>query len=288
MYVRSPLCVAPLISPQTPEWKRAYIDYRKLKKCIKAIQQRQISGQPVEVIKTTGTPRVDAERGMGHGVREDEREDSESDTGPSAFPRPKPTLEDPSKRRHHHLRPGSAVASPVPSRYGSMGKTPPMLRRRAPSPPELVLPDPSNPETDDTRVEPRKSTGTGTSVGDADAEDSASVRSRTPLARSEGKKHPHWVEPAAVDPGTTSGSGSGSGRDSSSGDEDRYLPPARKPGNIAAKSPRMMAAVTRTPSILAKSPRIFAGKASDKPGVTRSDSSKRNTPGEVLLLYHPP
>jgi hypothetical protein len=197
---------------------------------------------------------------MGDGER-----DSESDNSPSAFPR---ATDDASKRRPQHLRPASATASPVP-RYGSMGKTPPMVRRRAPSPPELVLPDASNPETDDTAVETRKSHSSGT-ADDADGE--GSVRSGTPLASN--IKHPHW-EPTtkASTEGNDKGDTSGSGRDSSSGDEDNYLPPARKISNVGTgKSPRIG---PRTPSILGKSPRIFAGKG-DKPGLTRIDS-KRNT-----------
>lgn len=205
-----------------------------------------------------------------------EERDSESDHGPSAFPRP--TTEEASKRRPQHLRPVSATASPVP-RYGSMGKTPPMVRRRAPSPPELVLPDASNPETDDTAVEHRKSHSTG---GEADGDESGSVRSGTPLTPH--IKHPHWNEPAstAAAPEDKGGTSSGSGRDSSSGDEDNYLPPARKISNVqqGGKSPRMG---PRTPSILGKSPRIFAGKG-DKPGITRSDS-KRNTPCEYLFAF---
>ncbi|KAJ9120852.1 hypothetical protein QFC22_002786 [Naganishia vaughanmartiniae] len=344
----------------TPEWKRAYIDYRKLKKCIKAIQRRQISGEAPGQITEADIPdsdehQQDEERGSnsrqesrddvsdderrdtvlqgisaGHtasGTEErnrvdgenadaddddadddDDDDDDDSDTGPHAFPVPKKPVQgddsgktEPRKSRWLQHRKAELegklasprlsipTSSPTQSRsgsiagYGSMGRTPPMHRHRAASPPVLVLPDPSNPEAGNTDEKADELPQT-TSTRDAD------VPGSTPLA-AKGKKHLHWdtaktnghnETPVAEEEGDNtagSGSGSGSGRDSSSGDEDRILPLQK-----AAKSPRLLA---RSPSFLPKSPKLFGGKGAEVPGVLRHDSTRRtmSSTGGVAPRY---
>lgn len=236
---------------------------------------------------------------------EDEDED-DSDTGPSAFPRQRTQeTQDPGskskwRQRHPHSETTPRLTvppdTPVSAGYGSMGRTPPMTRPGRPSsPPILVLPDASNPETETTRVAPSERTSTETKT--------ASTHEETPFAGARGKgKHAHWNDDDGADPrGEDEGGPSNgaraeesleftSGRDSSSGDEDRHLPP--KAAARAAKSPRMLAAVAgKSPSFLAKSPRLFGGKAGEgkeRPVVgSRVDSFRPSSSGmSVPLHYH--
>ncbi|KAJ9105328.1 hypothetical protein QFC21_001696 [Naganishia friedmannii] len=337
----------------TPEWKRAYIDYRKLKKCIKAIQRRQISGEAPGQITEADIPdsdehQQDEQRGStsrrdsheegrgdeeidtmpdgldsgrkarviegrnGVDMRNDDADDDDedddcdddddSDTGPHAFPDLKkakqgddPAKSEPRKSRWLQHRKAELegklssprlsipASSPAQSRsgsiagYGSMGRTPPMHKHRAASPPILVLPDPSNPEADNSneKIDGLPQTA---NTRDAETDSTHSIRDSTPLT-GKGKKHLHWDTAKTNGNGTTevaeeegdvtaaSGSGSGSGRDSSSGDEDRILPLQK-----AVKSPRLLA---RSPSFLPKSPKIFGNKGAETPGVSRNDSTRR-------------
>ncbi|KAJ9095744.1 hypothetical protein QFC19_007457 [Naganishia cerealis] len=334
----------------TPEWKRAYIDYRKLKKCIKAIQQRQLSGEAPGKITEADIPDSDEhqqDEGRGsissherslrdsdvegrdpirNGIQpgrtvsacegrtsidvdnddvdddDDDDDDDDEDTGPYAFPPPKKTIksedlakgESPKSRwlqnRKAELegklaspRLSIPASSPAESQsgirpgYGSMGRTPPMNRHRAPSPPVLILPEPSNPETNTSN---EKEDGSPQTEQTHNTE-SGSTHSATPLA-TKGKKHLHWnssrtdgddVTRDADDEGegraaSGSQSASGSGRDSSSGDEDRHMPAPK-----AFKSPRLLG---MSPSLSNKSPKIFGGKGNENAvGLTRNDSNRR-------------
>ncbi|KAJ9116645.1 hypothetical protein QFC20_000578 [Naganishia adeliensis] len=307
----------PLTLAQTPEWKRAYIDYRKLKKCIKAIQKRQVSGLPPPLVQDgEGVGEAgDAERavhgrngerigegkppGQGDTAHDhDEEEDDDSDTGPSTFPRQRPDTEPHNKSKWRHSAsntPRLAVPpdTPVSTGYGSMGRTPPMARHRPSSPPILVLPDASNPETETTRVAPSERTSTETKTA------SASAGEETPFAVRGKDKHAHWndgADPRGEDEGGPSHAAraeesqeSASGRDSSSGDEDRHLPP--KAAARATKSPRMLAA-GKSPSFLGRSPRLFGGKVSgegkERPVVgSRVDSFRPSSSAAGMAPRYP-
>lgn len=358
-YALTPMRMIYTTLQQTPEWKRAYIDYRKLKKCIKAIQRRQISGEVPGQITEADIPdsdehhQQDEERGSapvhegssdderGDVIREgggrsrrtgsasqprngvdtnnddgndndeiDDEDDDDSDTGPYAFPVPKKHAQgddsgktEPRKSRWLQNRKAELegkvasprlsipTSSPAQSRsdsiagYGSMGRTPPMHRHRAASPPILVLPDPSNPEPDNSDEKVDESTEIA-ATRDGEATSTHSARSSTPFA-TKGKKHLHWdtaktngddVTPPVDEDGdatAASGSGSGLGRDSSSGDEDRILPLQK-----AVKSPRLLA---RSPSFLPKSPKVFGGKSAETPGLARNDSTRRTLSSGKLI-----
>nr|XP_019044152.1 hypothetical protein I302_07433 [Kwoniella bestiolae CBS 10118]OCF23082.1 hypothetical protein I302_07433 [Kwoniella bestiolae CBS 10118] len=149
-----------LVENQTPEWKRAYIDYRQCKKKIKVVAKRL--GQIKE--RREGEP----------GGEEEEDEDGDSsgaddDHGPSAPPRDKRTP-DTIKGGFGKLRMGSGGNTPRLNRwtsrtsehsqkYGSTGTSPrpPQSHTERPAPPPLDLGSPSVDDNERNGIKPTSS-----------------------------------------------------------------------------------------------------------------------------------
>ncbi|WWD03630.1 hypothetical protein V865_001685 [Kwoniella europaea PYCC6329] len=264
-----------LVENQTPEWKRAYIDYRLCKKKIKVVAKRL--GQVKE-------------RKEGEGEEDDQDGDSsgaDDDHGPSAPSRERRTPE--TIKGSSKLRmTGSGVATPRLNRwtsrasersqkYGSTGTSPrpPQPSSERPIPPPLDLGSPSV-DTNEPNVHkpsPSPRPQDDSSQPSRSRADSSS-RSRKGVVFSPNLKADAIVETTIEEQSEHSRRSSGSNdlRESDSGT------PLTKP---AASQKEEVSKGRRGSISTAKSPKLWSPRLSGSAATPRDSSSAADTPRGV-------